>query len=405
MIVSETASLIPCKEDEFVVGTAADEQGDDETWRRLLTVLGMLCNSRPVRLLVVRTDAKARCKEVIEHDLVTVVSAPADYASMLKVCDVFVWVGSGVPHIALQAMSLGISTVKFGNDGSYIFGDQAITAGASNAEELHLALSRLAGDHDLRNKLRTAGKEYVDRHYSGGTLWRDFSHDVDNVQPHRNLLKQMLFAFTPSSLLVKHGDRTQSRVSLTVDDGPDTIYTPMILDILRDFGAKSTFFVTGNCAEQHPNLIRRMHEEGHEIGSHSYTHPYFHRLPWKTAVAEVKIPCRVIHEIVGSKCRLFRPPHGKLCFQSILPAWLSSQNVVLWTVDLKDYRAIDKSDVLSRLSNISIRPGDIVLYHGNNQAAIAALPDVLKAICANGLTAVTVSQLLTTNSRTSPSAG
>ena len=100
----------------------------------------------------------------------------------------------------------------------------------------------------------------------------------------------------------------------------------------------------------------------------------------------------VLDHILGVKCRLFRPPHGKLSLRSLIPAWAAGQQVVMWNVDLKDYRA-SSGEVEAQLDRTSLTSGDIILYHGTNDAALTALPRVIEVARENGREAVTISQL------------
>ena len=101
----------------------------------------------------------------------------------------------------------------------------------------------------------------------------------------------------------------------------------------------------------------------------------------------------VLDRILGEECKLFRPPHGKLSLRSLIPAWAASQTVVMWNVDLKDYRA-STGEVEAQLDRTTFSSGDIVLYHGINEAALRALPRVIKATLDKGRKAVTISELI-----------
>ncbi len=156
---------------------------------------------------------------------------------------------------------------------------------------------------------------------------------------------------------------------------------------------KATFFVVGGAAEQYPDIVVRMKEEGHDVGSHSYSHPYFHRLSWTGAIREIRMTRWVLDHILGEPCKLFRPPHGKLSPRSLVPAWMAGQQVVMWNVDLKDYSA-STGDVEARLARTPFFSGDIILYHGINEAALKALPRVIDAARAKGREAVTISEII-----------
>jgi peptidoglycan/xylan/chitin deacetylase (PgdA/CDA1 family) len=136
-----------------------------------------------------------------------------------------------------------------------------------------------------------------------------------------------------------------------------------------------------------------MKKEGHEVGSHSYSHPYFHKLSWSGAIREIGMTRWVLDRILGEKCKLFRPPHGKLSLRSLIPAWAAGQQVVMWNVDLKDYRA-SSGDVEAQLDRTSFACGDIILYHGINAPALKALPRVIEAALGKNREAVTISELM-----------
>ena len=101
----------------------------------------------------------------------------------------------------------------------------------------------------------------------------------------------------------------------------------------------------------------------------------------------------VLDRILGEECKLFRPPHGKLSLRSLIPAWAAGQHVVMWNVDLKDYRA-STGEVEAQLDRTSFSSGDIILYHGVSEAALKALPSVIKAALDKGREAVTISELM-----------
>ena len=209
----------------------------------------------------------------------------------------------------------------------------------------------------------------------------------------RQACKRLLTAALPTRALLTHGRRDCQQFALTFDDGPDPVYTPQILELLASRRVNATFFLQGNRAEEHPDLVRRIAEEGHEVANHSYSHPYFQKIAMRAAVHEVAATALILNRLLRQRCRLFRPPFGKLCVQSLLGCWRANHQMILWSVDLKDYRATDKSDITQSLLSQPISNGDIILYHGTNPSAVAALPAVIAAATAGGRKGVVVSQL------------
>jgi peptidoglycan/xylan/chitin deacetylase (PgdA/CDA1 family) len=197
----------------------------------------------------------------------------------------------------------------------------------------------------------------------------------------------------PDRLILWRGRRDVPSVAITFDDGPEPGYTPGILEILRRFNVRSTFFLIGEKAARHPDLVRHIVAEGHEIANHSYTHPDFGRLSWNAAAQEIAKTGALLAGVQGKPVHLFRPPKGKLALVPLLQAWKQRLTVVMWNVDLKDFRASTPEEITQAVAARPVSAGDIVLYHGNTDTALAALPAVLRATLDRGWKPVPVSQL------------
>ncbi|MFI5236197.1 MAG: polysaccharide deacetylase family protein, partial [Gemmatimonadales bacterium] len=113
----------------------------------------------------------------------------------------------------------------------------------------------------------------------------------------------------PSTYVIRRYGRKKNAVALTFDDGPDPVYTPMILDTLRSRGVHATFFVIGENAELHPNLVRREFREGDEIGSHTFTHPNLALVGKQTTRFELNATERLLEAILNRRTALWRPPY------------------------------------------------------------------------------------------------
>jgi peptidoglycan/xylan/chitin deacetylase (PgdA/CDA1 family) len=311
-------------------------------------------------------------------------------------CDVLVSLQDGVPLVVLRALASHIPILTTAVRVPEALRNQPrvtfIRRGDQNA--LQEALLRFSKEPKRIPAVDSASDGRMAKYYSDTYLWRENSaHSSSEHAPKsRAAIKQALFSAVPGRQLLQHGDRDRAQIALTVDDGPDPVYTPRILDIFRDYAVKATFFVVGGAVEQHPEIVLRMKKEGHEVGNHSYSHPYFHRLSWTGAIREISMTRSVLGNILGEECKLFRPPHGKLSLRSLIPAWAAGQQVVMWNVDLKDYRA-SAGEVESQLDRTTLSSGDIILYHGTNEAALNALPRVIEAAIDKGREAVTISEL------------
>jgi len=158
--------------------------------------------------------------------------------------------------------------------------------------------------------------------------------------------------------------KTPGKVALTFDDGPDPQYTPMLLELLKQYRVKATFFVLGSKAEQYPELVRRIHEEGHEIGIHNYTHvSNWILLPRQVRNGQIERSLDVVERITGFRPTLYRPPWGIInLFDFRLP---KSLDIVLWSVMAGDWRSSRPGDE-GKLADKLIRKishGSIVLLH------------------------------------------
>ena len=386
--------------EEFVVGAAVgpDSKG---SFNHLLAASSNLRNTgRPTRVIAFASHdtqqgaIKAAIQE-LRPDLQWVPSG-LNTRDSLGACDVLVSLQDGVPILVLQAMASRIPIITTAVRVPEALRDQRTVIFVRDGDEKGLqdAMQRLTEQTKQEPALGHGSEESIAKYYSDTYLWHENGSlpANGNVPRGHALAKKVLFSAVPGRQLLVHGNRNKAQIALTIDDGPDPVHTPRILDICRDYAVKATFFVVGGAAEQYPEIVLRMKKEGHDVGSHSYSHPYFNRLSWSGAIREISMTRWVLNRILGEECKLFRPPHGKLSLRSLLPAWASGQQVVMWNVDLKDYRA-SAGDVEAQLNQISLSPGDIILYHGISEPALRALPRVIEAALGKGREAVTVSEL------------
>jgi peptidoglycan/xylan/chitin deacetylase (PgdA/CDA1 family) len=183
-------------------------------------------------------------------------------------------------------------------------------------------------------------------------------------------------AALPRRLFMTSGPATSRSVALTFDDGPDPTHTPAVLDRLRALGVRATFFLVGQRIEEHPGLVARIVDEGHEIGHHSYTHGPPHRTSTAALLIEARRTSALLQRLVGKRPCLFRPPHGKLTPGKLLGLWALGQTVVLWNLDPKDFACGAVEPIRRRFQAEPLAGGDIVLLH-DVHAHIAPALDVL----------------------------
>lgn len=199
----------------------------------------------------------------------------------------------------------------------------------------------------------------------------------------------------------------QPIVALTFDDGPDPEYTPAVLALLRDHGAKATFFLTGEHAAAFPRLVRREIQAGMDIGNHTLTHARLAALSVEAAMAEI-VRTRSVLSQYGPLGNLFRAPYGEISPQELSEVVDVGLRPIHWSLALDHYvggMGLDPEEAAARLVR-DIRPGDIILAHdarigprdaggGERAFAMAALRFLLPALEDRGVIVTTVSRLLT----------
>jgi peptidoglycan/xylan/chitin deacetylase (PgdA/CDA1 family) len=191
-----------------------------------------------------------------------------------------------------------------------------------------------------------------------------------------------------TGLMVDHGERSSPRIALTFDDGPGPD-TPAVLDALA--GTPATFFLHGAAIAAQPDVVRRIHREGHELANHALTHTPLRRRPL-AALREAQVTQRRIAALTGVRPLAFRPPYGA---GGAAVAALGL-HVVGWDVDPRDWSGVDARTIADRVL-ARLRPGAIVLLHdgrGDRSQTAAAIPRILEASRTRALQPVTVSELL-----------
>ena len=184
-------------------------------------------------------------------------------------------------------------------------------------------------------------------------------------------------------------------IALTFDDGPYPIFTPMLLDVLRDESVPATFFLIGRDAQQWPEITRRIESEGNEIADHTYSHPDLDKESNATVRAEILEGRDALWNLTHDPGvrTLMRPPHGRYTERTLQVAQDLGYSVVLWTDDSGDWRSLTANQIERHLLVHATAP-EIVLLHSGKLATIEAMPTVIEHFERAGYRFVTVSELL-----------
>ena len=215
--------------------------------------------------------------------------------------------------------------------------------------------------------------------------------EISAPNPWHQILRKGLAATLPRRLLMTKGPSHGGSVCLTFDDGPHPEYTPRLLDVLKDRDVRATFFLIGQKAERHPDIVRRAVDEGHVVGNHTFSHVDLRSISARRLIEEVRRTSALLAELSGRAPRLFRPPHGKANALNLWRLWREGQTVVLWNADPKDYTRGAPGEVRAWFREHPLRGGDMVLMHDKVSHAIDVLPSLIDEARGRGLTFTTPS--------------
>ncbi len=179
-------------------------------------------------------------------------------------------------------------------------------------------------------------------------------------------------------------------VALTFDDGPNSTYTPLLLDGLAQRQVKATFFVIGKNIPGNEEIIARMHEEGHVIGNHTYDHVKICDLSAEEACAQLEKTSALVKEITGEDTEFVRPPFGAWnsrmeCSFSMIP--------VLWNVDPLDWTTKNTAQVVRRVLE-NAESGDIILLHDCYESSVKAALQIVDTLQEQGYVFLTAAQMI-----------
>ena len=186
-------------------------------------------------------------------------------------------------------------------------------------------------------------------------------------------------------------DNNEMKIALTFDDGPHPVLTPKILDILKEYQVKATFFIVGENAVNYPDIVERILKEGHEIGNHTHTHDKIDR-------EEIERCEKTIYELTDYKTKLFRPPEGLINNAVRSASSRLGYDIILWNIDTRDWDPTSPNDIYKNVTS-NISAGSIILMHDYisfNSPTPEALKLMLPKLIDMGYQFVVVSELIGT---------
>jgi len=200
-----------------------------------------------------------------------------------------------------------------------------------------------------------------------------------------------------SGKILWHGNKDLPEIALTFDDGPSSKYTPKVLDILKMNNVKGTFFLLGRSIEKNKAIVRRMSDEGHLIGNHTFTHASGKITDIDKIKREIQKTDTLIEKYSGQSSSYFRPPFGFENWRFLAEAEIRDHKVVLWSLDVADWNnhKTDK-DIINRMIKHAGN-GMIILFHDggtSREAVISALPTIIKSLKAKGYVFVRIDEMI-----------
>lgn len=240
---------------------------------------------------------------------------------------------------------------------------------------------------------KQVARGYVSEQTLLDRFWRNAKQEVD-----KSVLEIMAQDQAELRRGIRHhkfiaGSPRRRWLALTFDDGPHPYYTPYLLEILKKFNVKATFFLVGAMAERYPELVKAEFLDGHAIGNHTYDHVNLTKIPTEEVATEIEACGDVLQTITKQRPHLFRPPGGDYNDNVAEAAEALGYTMVLWSDNAGDWlspgQGVTERKVLRRASN-----GGVILMHDGYQQTVDVLPQLLTILKREGYEFVTIDRMM-----------
>ncbi|WP_407936284.1 polysaccharide deacetylase family protein [Litchfieldia alkalitelluris] len=190
---------------------------------------------------------------------------------------------------------------------------------------------------------------------------------------------------------------SQKMVAITFDDGPNPLYTKQVLDIFQEVSGKATFYMIGEQMDKHPDVVKMVVSQGHEIGNHTFTHPMLTKLSSEDCFKEFEQTDLLIQELTGSRPTTFRPPYINYNNETLeMAEKFGYHSIGALNMDALDWEQPGVDHILLKSRN-HVSNGSILLFHdgfGDRSQTIEAVRALVFELKEQGYQLVTVSELL-----------
>ncbi len=188
--------------------------------------------------------------------------------------------------------------------------------------------------------------------------------------------------------------RDDKTIALTIDAAWQDDKTPFILETLKKYNIKATFFLCGFWAEDYPEQVKQIHDAGHQIGNHSATHPHMNKLSAQQIVDELKKFDDCLESIIGQRSTIFRAPYGEYNDNVIKTVRNAGYEVIQWDIDTIDWKEERSAQQILDTVLPKLKDGSIILCHNNGYKIETYLPTLLETALKQGYRFVTIDELL-----------
>lgn len=201
------------------------------------------------------------------------------------------------------------------------------------------------------------------------------------------------FSKTERKLPIYRVGREDKKIAISFDCAWGVDYTDKLLETMKEENVKCTFFMVEFWTKKYPDYVKKISDAGHEIGTHSATHPYMSKIDKSAIIKELSTSSKAIEDITGKKVEVFRPPYGDYDDLLIDTARELGLYTIQWDVDSLDWKDISAKEIENRVIK-RVKSGSIVLFHNQGLHTAEAIESIIKNLKADGYTFVTIGELI-----------
>ena len=206
-------------------------------------------------------------------------------------------------------------------------------------------------------------------------------------------------ASTTKLLPIYNVETDEKKIAFTMNCAWNDSDIDKILETLEKNQVKITFFIVGEWADKYPEAVKKIYEAGHEIGSHSNTHPHVNNISEEKNLEEIQLSINKIEKITGEKTKLYRTPYGEYNDKVIKVAQEKGYYPIQWNLDTLDYKDLTGEEMWNRIKD-KLSNGSIILSHNGTKNTASSLDMLIKNIKEKGYEIVKVSELIYTENYT-----